>query len=199
MPSLIGWTITVDANETSQTFLGSYAITGGINDFSFASSYGIRPHLNALINAFDIRYSFRVAFSADDASVGAGDFHFGVAIVAPSIDTTSSYVPGSAVTDAVDGSLLIDGRLFYNSTQGTFEILGQVITINQGSFAITVVAQETGAVVGSFVISTQDLFALKDASGSYGMYAVIEGVIIKVDIIDDAIKQILISAGVKFL
>jgi len=38
----------------------------------------------------------------------------------------------------------------------------------------------------------------QDAVGDYNLYAVIDGVLIKIDIIPDEIKQALIISGVKF-
>jgi len=150
------------------------------------------------VNVADFRYYIRVSITVDTLGRGTADIKYVVTDFAETTDTVGSAIHASPSTAGVDtGSFGMSGWVGYHQLPGSFTLLAQVVKIIDGSFNIILINDLYDPIGGSFNIG-EELLVGQDAVGDYNLYAVIDGVLIKIDIIPDEIKQALIISGVKF-
>ena len=198
MAKLINYEITFTGTEASINVLGSYSISGYVDPYIHSATWNTREQLAADLNVADFRYYIRVSIVADTIGRGTADIKYTITDYADSYDTSGSAIhASSAEGDINSGSFGITGWIEHMVQPGTYTLLAQVVQATNGSFNIVLVDDSYDVLGGSLNIGSE-LLVGQDTAGNYNLYAVVDGVLIKIDIIPDEIKQALITSGVKF-
>jgi len=198
MAKLINYEVTFTGTEASINVLGSYSISGYIDPYVHSSTWNTRYQLADDLNVADFRYYIRVSIVADTVGRGTADIKYTITDYADSFDTTGSAIHASnAGAELNAGSFGLTGWVEHYTQSGSFTLLAQVVQATNGSFNIVLVDDSYDQMSGSFNIGSE-LLVGQDIAGNYNLYAVVDGVLIKIDIIPDEIKQALITSGVKF-
>ena len=183
----------------SQTYQGSFCISGGVpNHELMPSAYGIRKLVDVNLSAVDFKYAFRLSLVSDSSAFGTADFMFGVASYMSTEDTVGKYQPASALSAGLEGTYHVDGYFKYYDQTGSYNLLGDVIMFVNGIFNISLVTADNDQPVGGYTLGTKEIYSIQDISGTYMLYAIIDGILIKIDIIPDEVKAALMAAGVTF-
>ena len=195
---MLNYNVMFTGTESSTNLMCSYNLSGGIDPYIHDGNWNARWPLSTDLNTADFRYYLRVSISADATGRGTADIKYTVTDFALAYDTAGSAI--HAATSAIQtnvGSFGLTGWVSYYGEPGSHTLLGHVVRITNGSFNIVKEDDSHAQVGGAFNVGTE-LLVGEDVSGNYNLYAIIDGVLIKIDIIPDEIKQALITSGVKF-
>jgi hypothetical protein len=198
MAKLINYYVEFTGTEESKNLVCSYNISGGVASYYHSGVWNARKLIADDVNVADFRYYIRVSITVDTLGRGTADIKYTVTDFAKTFDTAGSAIHASPATYGIDtGSFGMSGWVGYHQLGGSFNMLAQVVKTTNGSFNVILIDENQNQMGGSYNVGGE-LIVGQDAVGNYNLYAVVDGVLIKIDIIPDEIKQALIKAGVKF-